>query len=170
MINMLTDTAPAAGLSMEGKEDDVMRRPPRPLDEPPITKEKLITILSFGVIMGIVTTIMFGIHSHLGLAHAQTIAFTTLVVMQLFAVMSMRSFEATLTNLNLIENKALLGGIAVSIGLQLIAVYAPPAQALLGTVGLTGNQWLLITGVGLTSFLVFELAKAIVPRRIRTPQ
>jgi len=163
MINMLTDSAPAAGLGMEKNEDDVMKRPPRKIDEKPITKKKLAIIALFGFIMGSITVAMFGYHRHLGLQTAQTIAFTTLVVMQLFAVLSIRSFKPNLKNLNLSGNLALLGGIIFSISLQLCALYVPLFQTVLGTVPLMLGQWILILGVGFLSYILFESGKLLLP-------
>lgn len=163
MINILTDSAPAAGLSMEKSEAGIMKRRPRRLDEKPITREKLIMITLFGTIMGSITVAMFGFHLHLGLDHAQTIAFTTLVMMQLFAVTSMRSFTFDFKNLNLLTNPSLLAGIVFSVVLQILAIYTPWAQNLLGTVPLSLNQWGLILMVAVGSYALFEVGKIVFP-------
>ena len=169
MINMLTDSAPAAGLGSEKNEDDAMSRPPRHPSENPINKRKLFTIVLFGLIMGGITVAMFGAHRTLGIETAQTIAFTTLVVMQLFAVISMRSFKPQLSNINLLENKTLLLGIAFSVTLQILAIFAPFMQSLLGTVALSVSQLLLILGVGVGSYALFEISKIFIPEYIEKP-
>jgi P-type Ca2+ transporter type 2C len=163
MINMLTDSAPAAGLGTEQSESDVMKRLPRDPKEKPITKNKFIMIAIFGIIMGGITVFMFGRYLHLGLGIAQTVAFTTLVIMQLFAVMSMRSFRPGLRNLNLFTNRALFAGILFSVILQLLAIYLPFMQHLLGTVPLMLSQWMWIILAGIVSYALFEIGKLITP-------
>ncbi len=170
MINILTDTAPAAGLSMEKQEHDIMHRPPRNQSIPPITKEKLWMIFLFGGIMGIFTSFIFWISRPEGIIYAQTMAFTTLVIMQLSAVTSMRSHHASLRNLNLFSNPALLVGILFSIGLQLMVIYIPWAQNIMGTVALGGSEWILIGSMGIISYILFEVGKFFLPEYKHEPQ
>jgi Ca2+-transporting ATPase len=163
MINMLTDSAPAAGLSMENSETDIMEHPPRDPKQKPITKDKLWMIGIFGLIMGSITVFVFGLYRDQSLETAQTMAFTTLVMMQMFAVTSMRSFKPSIKNIFLWTNPSLLIGITFSMILQVIVLYVPFAQRIFGTVPIDQSQWGLIFLIGGISYVLFEVGKFIIP-------
>ena len=162
MINLLTDGVPAMGLSMEPHEKDIMKRKPRNPKGNPITTPMFIMIVIFGVIMGIGTLYLFNAHLQGGdilhVKEAQTVAFTTLVLFEMFAVMGSRSLYP-FKGLNPFTNLWLMAGVIFSIGMQLIVVYWPPLQSVFGTVALSWNDWEGILLVSFLGFAVMELGK-----------
>jgi Ca2+-transporting ATPase len=167
MINMLTDTAPATGLGLERAEKDVMKRPPRDPKATPITWRIFFTILIFGVVLGGSTIYLFTQFLPRGLEEARTVAFTTLVFMQLFNVLTAREFRAEWRKLNIFSNPYLLGGILLSLGLQFAVIYIPFFQPIFGTVALDGFEFIMILGfcvgsyvlIEITNYLLFNLKK-----------
>ncbi len=158
LMNLLTDGFPALGLGLEKSESDVMRRPPRHPSEKPLSNQSLALIGSYGVFLGLVSLAVFVNELPSGLAVAQTAAFTTLVVGEMFAVLASRSLK-TFTNLNPLTNIWLTAAIALSLVLQLAVIYWPPLQAVFGTAPLTLEQWVLPLGVSVLVFLAMEAAK-----------
>ena len=75
------------------------------------------------------------------LAYARTLAFTTLVLFQLFNVFNARSDERS-AFADLFRNPWLWGAVALSLGLQFLVVYVPFLQRAFGTVGLGPRDWL----------------------------
>jgi P-type Ca2+ transporter type 2C len=157
LINLLTDTSPALGLGFEGSEEGIMKRKPHHPKDNPITKRLLYTIIIFGFIMGFGTLFMFSQYENL--IKAQTIAFTTLVMFQMFAVLSSRSLYPSIKKLNPFSNLYLLGAIILSVLIQIAVIYLGPLQTIFGTVALSSNDWLKIILVSSIGFIIMELSK-----------
>ncbi|MBI4361486.1 cation-translocating P-type ATPase [Candidatus Micrarchaeota archaeon] len=171
LMNLLTDELPALGLGTEGAEKDVMERKPRDPKATPLGTTAFASILLFGAVMAVGTLFMFQQFLGESLAKAQTAAFTTLVLFQLFAVLSSRSSQV-LHKLNPLTNKNLLAGILASLTIQVTVVHYGPLQAIFGTVDLEIGEWLFIAGVASLGFLAMEVSKALTqylenPQRIK---
>ena len=162
LINMLTDTSPALGLGFESSEEGVMKRPPRNPKEKPITKKIFMSIIVFGLIMGLGTLYIFTQYKDLGLPKAQTMAFTTLVMFQMFAVMSSRSLYPSIKKLNPFSNLWLLGAVSLSVVIQIAVIYWPPLQTIFKTAPLVTIDWLKIISISSIGFIGMELSKFII--------
>jgi len=55
-VNLVTDGLPAVALGFNRPEEGIMKQPPRPHDEPIVTKATLIRFMIVGVYIGIATT------------------------------------------------------------------------------------------------------------------
>ncbi|MBI3034146.1 cation-translocating P-type ATPase [Candidatus Woesearchaeota archaeon] len=93
LMNLLTDGLPAIGLGTESAEKDVMSRSPRDPGDKLFNNRMLAITLIFGIIMGIGTLLIFNFYlnqpgkgAQQTLMLAQTVAFTTLVMFEMFAV------------------------------------------------------------------------------------
>ena len=74
------------------------------------------------------------------LRYGQTMAFTTLMLFQIFNVVNARSDERS-AFVHLFTNRWLWGAIAGSVALQVLVVYVPFLQRAFGTVALTAGDW-----------------------------
>jgi Ca2+-transporting ATPase len=162
MINLLTDAFPALGLGFESAEDSIMQRPPRKPAEKPINGKRLVSIVIMGFVMALGALFLFNEYLEAGLDYARTVAFTTLVFIQMFAVMSSRSLTPSLKKLNPFTNLWLLGGVSLSILLHLVVVYWPPMQAVFKTVPLLLEDWWKIIAVSSIGFVLMELSKVAI--------
>ena len=81
LINLLTDSSPALGLGFESSEEGIMKRSPRNPKDKPITGKTFVSIIVFGLIMGLGTLYIFLQYKDVDLPKAQTMAFTTLVLL-----------------------------------------------------------------------------------------
>lgn len=163
MMNLVTDGLPALALTAEKEDSDILKRPPRDPKERPISAKMLSQILIFGVIMGIGSFLLFR-HAYTttqDLAYAQTIAFTTLVMYEMFAVLGSRS-SVPFEKLNPLTNKMLLLAVVSSIGLQLLCVYWAPLQHIFNTVPLSWADWQNILLLSSSGFFLMELGKIFV--------
>ncbi|MGV8086187.1 MAG: cation-translocating P-type ATPase [Candidatus Woesearchaeota archaeon] len=164
LMNLLTDGLPALGLGSEPAEDDVMKRSPRNPKHNPLTREMLTLIAIFGIAMGIGTLIAFSFYYKTDLKLAQTVAFTTIVMFEMFAVMSARSF-ASFSKISPFSNKWLSLGIAASVGIQLLVIYTPFLQKFFGTVPLGWTHWAVILGISSLGFVMMEISKLLVKEK-----
>lgn len=85
-------------------------------------------------------------------------AFTTLVLFQLFNVFNARSDERSAFS-GLFRNVWLWVAIAVALLLQAAVVYVPFLQLAFSTVGLTATDWLLCAAVASSVLWLRELSK-----------
>ncbi|MBU0615797.1 MAG: cation-transporting P-type ATPase, partial [Nanoarchaeota archaeon] len=158
LMNLVTDGLPAIGLGFEPSEKDVMERLPKNPKNHPISMRMLYLIVMFGIMMGAGTLFLFSQYHKQDLVLARTIAFTTLVMFEMFAVLGSRSFKA-FGKLNPFSNRWLLYGVASSVVIQLLVIYWSVLQPVFGTVPLTLMHWLQILGISSLGFLVMEVTK-----------
>jgi P-type Ca2+ transporter type 2C len=161
LMNLLTDGVPAMGLGSENEEDDIMKRAPRNPKDNPITPKMLMLILFFGLAMGAGTLFVFSQYADGDLSYAQTMAFTTLVMFEMFAVMSARSFSS-FKKMNPLSNKPLALGILTSIAIQLLVIYWSPLQKIFGTTAIGLSDWIFLLVVSSMGFILMESSKIFI--------
>lgn len=161
-VNLVTDGLLDKFLAMEPKEKGVMEQPPRKPKERIINRDIMLNIAYVGVFMAIGTLWMFitGYNGG-GLQRAQTLAFTTIAMFQVFNALNCRSRTTSVFKLGLTTNKYLLGGIAASVSLQVLATLLPPLQTALGTIPLSPMDWLLIILVSSSVLFADEIRKLV---------
>ncbi len=157
-INLLTDGLPALALSMDPKSESVMSRRPRKKGEGVIDRRMIYSIVTMGTAMAVLVLILFRLSE--GVAHAQTVAFTALVVFEMVRIQSVRSRYGT----GVFSNRWLILAVISSLCLQLAVVYTP-LSSLFGTAPLGPAPWMLITG-GLVAFGIVAWIGGIVENRI----
>jgi len=150
-INLLTDTAPALALGVDPPPDDVMSRPPRKLSDRMIDARMWIGIIWVGSVMAAVTLLALDLRLPGGLVggegsgdivEARTMAFTTLVLAQLFNCFNARSDRVSAFH-GLFTNPLLWGAVATSLALQIAVVQVPFLNGAFETAPLTLNDWLV---------------------------
>lgn len=122
-VNVTTDALPAIALGLEPPEPGLLERPPRSAKEKFITNRKLVYYIVMGALLGGMVIALFNATLPHGLAFAQTVAFTTLVLSEFG-----RSIVSRSENLNIWKipsNKWLIPALLVSLALQLVILYTP---------------------------------------------
>jgi Ca2+-transporting ATPase len=164
-INLMTDGAPALALGVDPPDADVMARPPRPRAEGVITGRMWAGIVFVGAVMASGTLLVLDAGMPVGLIegtgslrHAQTMAFTTLVLFQLFNVFNARSDERSAFR-GLFRNRWLWAAVGLSLALQAAVIHLPFLQQAFSTVSLSAGDWLLCAGVASSVLWLRELGK-----------
>ncbi len=152
-INLLTDTAPALAMGVDPPPGDVMRHPPRRISERVISGEMWLGIFWVGLVMAAVTLVALDLRLVGGvlggsgdIVEARTMAFTTLVLAQLFNCFNARS-DRTSAFRDLFTNPLLWGAIALSLALQITVVQVPFLNAAFNTTPLAIGDWLACVGL-----------------------
>ncbi|NQT49726.1 cation-translocating P-type ATPase [Candidatus Kuenenbacteria bacterium] len=122
-MNLVTDGLPALALSAEPLSHRVMRRPPRNPKEAIMNRSALLEMFFVGTVMTIITLLIFKFYSG-NMIYAQTMAFTSLVMLQLFNSYNNRS-GGSVFKINPFSNWKLLLAILISFGLQVLVIYTP---------------------------------------------
>lgn len=164
-MNLVTDGMTAIALGVEPAEKGIMKRPPREVDKPIIDRHGIIMIAVLGSYVGLATLWLF--HHYLsedpenGLLLAQTVAFTGIIVLEKMIVLNFRSLREPINVIGFFTNKWLLLAIALTIVLQICAVYIPFFQEALHTTALGWMDWGIIILVALPIFIITEFFKWI---------
>jgi Ca2+-transporting ATPase len=166
-INLVTDGAPALALGVDPAEEGLMEKPPRPPGEGVITARMWRGIFLVGAVIAASTLLVFdaslpgGLIEGSGtLPYAQTMAFTTLMLAQMFNAFNARSDERS-AFAHLFTNRWLWLSIAVSIVLQGVVLYIPAMQRAFGTVALTPMDWARCIVAASAVFWIREVNKVI---------
>ena len=172
-INLLTDAAPALAVGLDPPDRRVMEQPPRSRSDRLIDARMWTGILVVGATMAAATllTLDFGlpgglIDGDLGLSEARTMAFTVLVLAQLFNVFNSRSDTATAAS-GLFTNPWLWAAVGLSLSLQFAVVYLPLLNEAFDTRPLDLGQWLVCFAMASIVLWVDEIKKLLVRARSR---
>lgn len=175
-VNLIIAIGCSIPLIWEVKEKGILNRPPRDPDEKLfnpvfIRKVAIVSVISATAVYGLFLwyTTMMGTSAHT-LSEAQTVAFTTLVMVQLMYLFTARSITDSAFTFSPFSNKYVIIGAGATLGLQLIIIYS---ETLFGispfrTAPFPAIWWLPIIGISLLSFFAIELEKFIHKRKVKS--
>tara|TARA_Y100000310_G_C20680695_1_gene815776 strand:- start:296 stop:2875 length:2580 start_codon:yes stop_codon:yes gene_type:complete len=158
-MNLVTDGLPAIALGVDPINKKVMQRKPRDINEGIITKKMMWNIGLIGILIALSTLFLFWRFLP-NLVLAQTVAFTTLIVLQIVRVQMVRKQH----NEKLFSNKWLNYALISSIGLQLLVIYTPLSN-IFHTTALGVLEWVWIIGVALIVFALGSFGSKVIKDR-----
>lgn len=164
-LNLVTDGAPALALGTEPGDPDIMDHPPRPPKEPIINKYMQIGILVQTIAITAVTLGAFAIGRFIDPEHiefAETMAFVTLSISELFRAYTARSEFYPLLKIGFFKNKLMNYAVLASLVLIMLVIYAPFLQPIFNTAPLGLEQWLEILPLVLIPSIAAELTKNVI--------
>ncbi len=185
-LNLITDGAPALALAMEKGDPDVMGHPPRPKDESIINRSMQLgiviqTITQTGAVLG---AFMLGLLWHLkagtalppdanplpfivqydwrgvDVLTAETMAFVTLSLCELFRAYTVRSERASLFTIGVFSNRYMQYAVGLSLTLLFLVVNVPFLQPIFNTRFLSLTEWGIVVGLALVPAISEEITKA----------
>ncbi|HKZ69007.1 MAG TPA: cation-translocating P-type ATPase, partial [Anaerolineales bacterium] len=185
-LNLITDGAPALALAMEKGDPDVMTHPPRPRDESIVNRSMQLgiviqTITQTGAVLG---AFMLGLLWHLkadtalppdanpllfiirydwrgvDVQTAETMAFVTLSLCELFRAYTVRSERASLFTIGVFSNRYMQYAVGLSLVLLFLVVNVPFLQPIFNTHFLSLTEWSIVVGLSLVPALSEEITKA----------
>ena len=165
-MNLATDGLPALALGVDPKEPGVMERKPRDPNENIINRNSLAGILEMGVFMAFATVVIFWLyHDVHGIEYARSMAFTTIVFIQIAFAFSVRSQKHALWEVGFFSNKTMILAALVAVALQLAILYTPFFESIFSTKPLLYGDLALAFAIASLGFIIPEAAKLI--RRAR---
>jgi Ca2+-transporting ATPase len=168
-INLVTEGTLTVNLVMDPPDGDEMWRAPVPRDDPLVDRGMLVRVL---LMSGVAVAACFGwfawrLSQGVPEALVRTETFTALAMCQWFNVMNCQSASASALRFGLLRNRWLLGGLLLSVLLQLLVLYAPPMNTLFHTVPLPLETLLSLLVLASTVLWTEELRKLVVRARRR---
>jgi Ca2+-transporting ATPase len=193
-LNLVTDGAPALALAMEKGDPDIMDQKPRAKSEPIINKSMglgifiqtitqttaVLTAFSLGLMwelaaMGHMPVAGQSAFSFLlnfnwraveldALHTAETMAFLTLSLCELFRAYTVRSERASIFTIGMFSNKYMQYAVGFSIALLLIVCVVPFLQGIFNTHFMSGIEWAVVLGLSLIPATSEEITKFFLRR------
>jgi len=193
-LNLITDGAPALALALEKGDPDIMERRPRPKNEPIINASMRLGIIiqTFTQTGAVLTAFGLGLLWELAaLGHAapagmnplsfllsfdwktvdlnalhtaETMAFISLSLCELFRAYTVRSERASLFSIGIFSNKWMQYAVDASIGLLLLVCVVPFLQDIFNTHWMSAQEWTVVLGLSLIPAVSEEVTKFFLRR------
>ena len=184
-LNLITDGAPALALAMEKGDPDIMLRKPRFKSEPIINGTMRLGILIQTVTQTSAVLLAFGLgllwHLQAGailpaganplafllqydwrgldVQTAETMAFVTLSLCELFRAYTVRSEFASVFQIGPFSNRYMQLAVGLSIVLLVLVCALPPLQVVFNTHFMSLREWSVVLGLSLLPAVAEEITK-----------
>lgn len=191
-LNLITDGAPALALAMEKGDPDTMTQKPRAKYEPVVNRSMGIGIFIQTIVqtISVLGAFIIGLSWHLELntiipinenwflfvinydwhgadiKTAETMAFVTLSLAELFRAYTVRSERASLFQIGLFSNKFMQYAVGISLLLLLVVCFIPFLQPIFNTHYLSVKEWILVISFASMPAVAEEITKYFLRKRI----
>ncbi len=168
VLNLITDGAPALALGLEKGDPDIMKHSPRHPDEPVINRAMIWGIIIQGLVITLAVLGAFRISLYLNpnnLLHAQTVAFATLSIGELFRAYTSRSETYSIFKLGIFSNKYMQYAVVSSLLILLAIIYVPFLDPIFKTTFLTLKDWIFMFPLILLPSTAAEITKWVMRRK-----
>ena len=177
-VNLITDSLPAIALGMQPKDPNNMKEKPRDPNESIFAHGGLKLTIGYGVVITLAVLLAYfsfawmnGIYSYneiklfydipANLHVAQTMAFTTLAVSELFHMLGMSNIKQTVFKVFGSKNKMLFIAFILGILLQIFVIETPGVSDIFSTANLTLAQWGITLLLSIIPLVVHEIVVLI---------
>ncbi|WP_341920571.1 HAD-IC family P-type ATPase [Polaromonas sp. YR568] len=167
-INIVTEGTLTVNLVMDPPDGDEMKRTPVPRNDRLVDRAMLGRVLLMSATAVLVTFgwFVWRLGQGLPIDLVRTETFTVLAMCQWFNVLNCQSATRSAFRLGLLKNPWLLGGLALSIALQVLVLYAPFMNTLFYTVPLAPSSLMPLLLLASSVLWAEELRKFIVRLRM----
>ena len=163
-INLITAVTLGLALAFEPTEENTMRRPPRPRDQPLLTGDLAwhIVLVSALFLAGVFGIFFYAVDRGYSIDLARTMALNTLVVLEIFHLFFIRNIYGTSLTWRAARGTRVIWATVISVTLAQFAVtYLPPLQRVFATEAVPLPDGLLIVGLGAVFFAIIEVEKQL---------
>ncbi|MCL2568711.1 MAG: cation-translocating P-type ATPase [Oscillospiraceae bacterium] len=161
-INLLNDSIPAIALGLEKAEPTVMDRPPRDMNEGIFGGGLFQSVVTRGVLIGIVTILA----QYIGMmlfspAMGSAMAFTTLILARTLQTFSSRSNSQTILQAGPFSNPYALGAVGICFLLYSVTLLPGAREVFYIPAAFGLAQWGIAAGLALGAVVLMEIFKGI---------
>ncbi|HLN17073.1 MAG TPA: cation-transporting P-type ATPase [Acidimicrobiales bacterium] len=165
-INFAVQVPQAIGLGYGKPAEGLMAEPPRPANEPVLSRGLLVWLAFVGLVMGTVTLaiISWAWDAH-GEVVARTMGFVAFAVADVLLSYESRDQLKSMFRMDVFGDKTFLTTTGIAVGVIYLSTTFSPFQRFLDTTPLDLNQWLLCIAAGTAVVWVSEIRKLVLRRR-----
>ena len=166
-LNLVTDSLPALALGVEPVEEGVMEEEPRDASAGLFDKRFSFRLAWQGLMVGGLTLAAYFLgFTRLGApgmegAAANTMAFATLTLCQLFHAFNIRSEHRSLFVQGALSNPAMNRAFLAGLAMQLSVLLVPPLQGVFSVTPMNAPQWCTVLALAMAPIPICEAAKAM---------
>jgi len=163
-VNLVTAVTLGIALAYEPTEENTMRRPPRPREEPLLGaglawQIVFVSALFAAGVFGIYAYAVDAGHSE---ALARTLALNTLVVMEIFYLFFIRNIYGTSLTWQAVKGTPIVWAtVAAVVVAQFAITYLPPLQAVFGTEAVPIFDGVVVVALGAAMLAIVETEKQV---------
>ncbi|MEK7560518.1 MAG: cation-transporting P-type ATPase [Patescibacteria group bacterium] len=161
-VNFFSDSFPAIALAFDRGADDSVP----PSDNRLFDREVRFLILIIGVLTSFLLFVLYALlFPRFDAALVRTFIFASFATYSLFLVFPIRSFRKSIFSFNPFANLYAVGGVAIGVGLTLLAIYLPFFQKVFGTVPLPAAWLIGVFLLGAANIAMVEAGKWLLRRQ-----
>ena len=166
-INLITDSIPAIALAFEEESNDIMKRKVRKNDKTFFTQFLVSKMLISSILKSICVLMVYFINFKLyGLETATTMAFLTLILLEMIFTFTCRNLKKNVINKNIFSNKYINKGLLILLVIQII-VFTTPIKNIFNVTTLNIFQVAYCLLNIITIFIIDELTKEILNNKTK---
>jgi len=161
-LNLVTNGIQDVALAFEKGEPDILKRKPRPPDQPMFDRQMIQQTLLSGGYIGLVA---FGVYFYLlevvgmGEFEARNLLLLLMVLFENMHAFSCRSETRSLFRVPLAANPLLILSVLAAQGVHIAAMFIPGLNSVLGVEPVALSSWLMLLGIAATLLIFDEIAK-----------
>ena len=165
-INIIMDGPPAQSLGVEPVDENIMKRRPRSVNSPMITRYLMLQVVTSALLIVGGTLFIFWreMADNIVTPRDTTMTFTCFVFFDMFNALSCRSQTKSILEVGLFTNRMFLYAVGGSLLGQFLVIYAPPLQRVFQTEHLSAWDIATLLAIASSVFIVDELRKMVANR------
>jgi len=160
-INLATDGFLDISLAMEPKEEGLLDRPPRSLDQQILSRDTVKLGLFYAIIMVVGSLAVYLIFQDIFAAKVRTAIFVVLIIFQWFNAFNCRSHSKSVFSVGVFKNKILWIFMAINILLVAVLFLIPPLKLAFDIVPLGIMDWIIVILIGSSIWIIDEIRKKL---------
>jgi len=161
-LELFIDLSASVAFEREPEEPGAMDRPPRPRDEPLLSREILVRIAGAGAFGALAALAVLLLHPG-PFEHARWVAYTALVIGQVVRAYANRSLLLPVHRLR--ANRLLATTALLVVAIQVAIPLVPPLADAFRATPLTAGEWLVVAVIAVLPALVAEVTRLVRPGR-----
>jgi len=160
-INLVTDGFLDISLAMEPKEEGLLDKPPRSLDQRILSKDTLKLGLFYAIIMVIGSLAVYTMFQDTLASKIRTAVFMVLIIFQWFNAFNCRSHNNSVFSVGVFTNKTLWVFLVIDVLLVAMLFVIPPLTLAFDIVPLGIMDWVIIALIGSSIWIIDEIRKKL---------
>lgn len=160
-LNLVTNGIQGVALAMEPSEGDVLRRPPRPPQEPIFNRLMIERVLVASSVMALVTfgVFLWGWRQGWEMESIRNLLLLLMVLFENIHVGNNRSETKSAFAFSPLRSPYLLAGVAAALAIHVLAMYLPLLQNVLETEPVSVQGWATLFLLALSVLVAMEIHK-----------
>ncbi|HTP03356.1 MAG TPA: cation-transporting P-type ATPase [Anaerolineales bacterium] len=167
-LNFAISVPLAIALGFDKPAPDLMEHKPRPLSQPVLSRSQWVRIFFIGLVTAFITVRLEANYQAQSVPLATSMGYVALSLLSVSMALSARSEKGSAFNRDIFHDRTQLLLYGLAIAFTILGTELPILQRILGTVSLSGRQWIECIGAAVVLLLIDEVVKFFLRRSAHT--